>query len=186
MSIRQLARSLGYWLPLSLLTVTAGVLTWLNRSPWWGWALVVALLSGIGAAARWWTKAHVIVQVGAWLLTGAIVVATAIVAHPAPERRLAGGEDRSPSRPVQTQQGTVVGVYNDERTVEVFAGIPYAQPPVGELRWRAPQPPDTRTRCSPPTDSRPFRCSRPPRSSPVRSRGSWTSRWKARCSTRIR
>jgi para-nitrobenzyl esterase len=142
---RQLARLLGYWLPLSLLTVTAGVLTWLNRSPWWGWALVVALLSGIGAAARWWTQAYVIVQVGAWLLAGAIVAATAIVAHPAPERRLAGGEDRSPSRPVQTQQGTVVGVYNDEHTVEVFAGIPYAQPPVGDLRWRAPQPPRART-----------------------------------------
>lgn len=139
-----LRRAIRYWVPLALLIVVAGTLSWLNRSPWWGWVLVVALLGAIGAAARWWTRGHVILQVGAWLLAGTIVVASATSAHSTPQVRVAGGEDRIPSRPVRTEQGTVVGVYNDERTVEVFAGIPYAQPPVGDLRWRAPQPPESR------------------------------------------
>lgn len=40
---------------------------------------------------------------------------------------------------VQTNQGAVVGVSNGE--TEHFLGIPYAAPPVGKLRWKAPQPP---------------------------------------------
>lgn len=41
------------------------------------------------------------------------------------------------TRTVQTGGGTVVGRV---AAVQTFFGIPYAAPPVGDLRWRAPQP----------------------------------------------
>ncbi|WP_430791739.1 carboxylesterase/lipase family protein [Actinoplanes sp. G11-F43] len=46
-------------------------------------------------------------------------------------------DDRAPTAP--TGAGTVQGVREDGLTR--FRGIPYAAPPTGDLRWRAPQPP---------------------------------------------
>jgi para-nitrobenzyl esterase len=40
---------------------------------------------------------------------------------------------------VQTQQGRVQGVVSDD--VVVYKGLPFAAPPVGDLRWREPQAP---------------------------------------------
>ena len=36
--------------------------------------------------------------------------------------------------------GVIEGDYDNKTGIQTFFGIPYAQPPVGELRWRAPQP----------------------------------------------
>jgi len=43
--------------------------------------------------------------------------------------------------PVETEQGLYRGKRDPEHAACVWKGIPYAAPPVGELRWRAPQPP---------------------------------------------
>ena len=40
---------------------------------------------------------------------------------------------------VKTRYGTFNG-FIDERGVKTWLGIPYAKPPVGNLRWRAPEP----------------------------------------------
>jgi para-nitrobenzyl esterase len=42
---------------------------------------------------------------------------------------------------VQVQQGTLAGTASADGVVRAFLGVPYAQPPVGPLRWRLPQPP---------------------------------------------
>lgn len=42
---------------------------------------------------------------------------------------------------VETEYGKLQGVVNAEGTVVAFKGIPYAAPPVGDLRWKEPQPP---------------------------------------------
>lgn len=40
----------------------------------------------------------------------------------------------------QTEYGPVRGVYiTEEREVRAFLGIPFAAPPVGNLRWQPPQ-----------------------------------------------
>ncbi|HEY1759062.1 MAG TPA: carboxylesterase family protein [Bryobacteraceae bacterium] len=42
--------------------------------------------------------------------------------------------------PVKTDTGLVSGAPGKTTEVRVFKGIPFAAPPVGDLRWRAPQP----------------------------------------------
>ena len=43
------------------------------------------------------------------------------------------------TKPVPTESGLVRGAVEKETGTCVWRGIPYAQPPVGELRWKAPQ-----------------------------------------------
>lgn len=45
----------------------------------------------------------------------------------------------------QTTSGTVRGKRRAKGRIALFAGIPYAAPPVGDLRWHAPQPVDSWT-----------------------------------------
>ncbi|GGS60668.1 carboxylesterase family protein [Streptomyces griseoviridis] len=42
---------------------------------------------------------------------------------------------------VKTEAGLVEGIPGRDRSVTVFRGIPYAAPPVDDLRWRPPRPP---------------------------------------------
>lgn len=47
---------------------------------------------------------------------------------------------RTDALKVKTAQGKVQGKLINDAKVKAFLGIPYAAPPVGELRWKAPQP----------------------------------------------
>ncbi len=52
---------------------------------------------------------------------------------------LAGGSARAQSAPVMTSSGWVQGNSADSNGITSFLGIPYAAPPVGPLRWHAPE-----------------------------------------------
>ena len=41
--------------------------------------------------------------------------------------------------PIQLQAGQISGILLDNG-VQAFLGVPFAAPPVGDLRWRPPQP----------------------------------------------
>jgi len=60
-----------------------------------------------------------------------------------PYKRVSAVANISPeiTAPVTINQGTLTGVYNEDKSVKVYAGIPYAAPPVGDLRFREPAAP---------------------------------------------
>ncbi|OJD34663.1 alpha beta-hydrolase [Diplodia corticola] len=68
---------------------------------------------------------------------GAILLAAAEAALAAPATRRAAAPVAS------VKNGTIEGVHNPEYNQDFFLGLPFAQPPVGELRFRVPQPLNT-------------------------------------------
>lgn len=70
-----------------------------------------------------------------------VVVMVAIVLLTSAPKKLkpATFEGAKITDPIHVTEGTLTGVYNQDESVEVYAGIPYAQAPVGDLRWKEPQ-----------------------------------------------
>ena len=67
------------------------------------------------------------------------LMAFAMLLSLVPGAALAAGQEQV-SPVVTVEGGQITGVSSDVAGVTVFKGIPYAAPPVGELRWKAPQP----------------------------------------------
>jgi len=43
---------------------------------------------------------------------------------------------------VKIENGIIEGNYDTKQNLQLFLGVPFAKPPVGDLRWKAPQPSD--------------------------------------------
>ncbi len=71
-------------------------------------------------------------------MTG-VLVAGCVSSGPSPDPPPAPGAPAGDPAVVQTDAGAVRGTVTDR--YRFFGGIPYAAAPVGDLRWRAPEPP---------------------------------------------
>ena len=71
------------------------------------------------------------------LLTGVLLALVIISAGCVTQEKSQTTDDR----PVAVcTNGTFIGTHEDETGVVTFKGIPFAKQPVGDLRWKAPQP----------------------------------------------
>lgn len=61
-----------------------------------------------------------------WILAAALVLSQSVCARAADQVKIASGE--------------IQGITEPHSDIRAFLGIPFAAPPVGDLRWQAPQP----------------------------------------------
>lgn len=137
-------KRIGFYIFLIIVGAIYGLVLELSKNTLLGWGLFAAALvcfvflyNKFLADRKWYMKFP------AW--AGLIVLFVIIfrVSYP-PYERVPAVKGRNPkvTEVVSVKQGDLTGVYNKDQSVEVFAGIPYAKPPVGELRWKEPQEPD--------------------------------------------
>ncbi len=116
----------------------------LNKNSLWGWALALIVLAGFFFLRRnvlldrsWLLRA------AGWIALVAVLAAVLLFTQgPFLRRPAVEGKDPAATEIVTVEQGQLTGLVSADGTFEVYAGIPYAKPPVGELRWREPQDPE--------------------------------------------
>ena len=138
-------QSIAFWIvfPILTLLVTAIIVFYLDLA---NGPLVIFILEMIAIAA--FIVVRIILRnkrfVFRMIPTLALVATTAILlplARPTVERKSAAYYENPIKTPVMTlANGDVQGVYNQDKTVRIYAGIPYAKAPIGELRWKETQP----------------------------------------------
>jgi para-nitrobenzyl esterase len=126
---------------LILVSLLAAVYLFLNRNTALSFILLVIL-----DIVFLWFHSSVSKSGWVWLLFAALLWWD-LTATEAPHRLVpAAIPHADETEAVEVHEGRVSGAYTADHAVEVYAGIPYAKPPVGNLRWKEPQAPDPYTK----------------------------------------
>ena len=140
MEIKPKSGRIGFWIGFALLLLIMLAVLELNKNVLASFPLCLALAAvfvrfhGKGGSRG--------VRALCWLGWLALFAGLLLLTRPPVRYVPALKENKpAPSSVVLTRKGKVQGLLSADGKVEVFAGIPYAEPPVGELRWVEPKNP---------------------------------------------
>ena len=135
---------LGFWILTALAALLWFFFLEVNKNTVSGWiqSLVVFLVY-ITISIKLLRGKKWFLRLGCFLL---LLVLLAVIGRgtvgPYKARPAVEGGNAGTTEIVTVSDGQLTGVYTGDGAVEVYAGIPYAKPPVGDLRWREPQDPE--------------------------------------------
>ena len=132
-----------FWIFFVLLCAVSLTLLELNKNSLAAWIGTLALLAGYAVLRLKKLKGkHFYLRAAAFLAISALLLS--ILLHVGRPYRFRPAVEKSGGMTgvIDLRDGKVQGVLTADKAVEVYTGIPYAKPPVGELRWKAPQDPE--------------------------------------------
>ena len=132
----------AFWIFFSLVLLIEAVLLELGKNTVAGWILAAAAgISFACVSVRLLFRRGPAASFAGWTVFLLLLAGIFLISRP-PTRPVPAvdGKNGGPTGVVSIASGDLRGVYTRDMAVEVYAGIPYAKPPVGELRWREPQP----------------------------------------------
>ena len=131
-------KQVGFYFGAGVLLLLMLAVLELNKNTLWGFALLVGI-TVLFFLAHALAKSSVL-RFACWIGWIALFVGVLLLTWP-PVKYIPAveGKDPVPTETVTTRKGKLRGVCTADGTVEVYAGIPYAEAPVASLRWREPQ-----------------------------------------------
>ena len=133
-----------FWILFTVFSLLFGIFLELNHNTLIGWGMfIIWIIAFILFSKNRLTESAWYVK-GLALLCYAALFALIVKLTWPPVKSVPAADVKNPdvTDVIHTEKGDITGVFNADHTVEVYAGIPYAAPPVGELRFRKPQDPE--------------------------------------------
>ena len=114
----------------------------LYKNQIFGWVIAAVLFCGfIILRKKYFSDWKIGKKLISILCLVALLVCNSFISAPKEEQIKAySWKDVTYTDEVNVEEGTLKGIYSEDSQAKIFAGIPYAKAPVGELRWKEPQP----------------------------------------------
>lgn len=137
-------KHLVFWIafPIIYLLISALVIFYMDlaNGPVIMFILSIILLLGFLVARILLLNKRFIYRLLTWMIFIGLMALLILFDRPiVREKSIAFYNNPTSTNVIETNNGKIEGLYNEDKSVMMFGGIPYAKAPVGELRWKEPQ-----------------------------------------------
>ena len=140
----QMKKKRGIIILFVIVAILYALLLELSKNTVWGWGIFAGIMAAfLILRQKVLQDKKILVRLLSWLGLFAALFLVYRISYP-PYARVPAVSTKNPEKTevITVAQGDITGVFNGDKTVEVYTGIPYAKPPVGERRWKEPEEPD--------------------------------------------